>query len=227
MELLSPDRLERSPVVANNRMNRERNAIGINSYERDILLSPIEFLSAGSLKKNSIHWLDICCGQAKALIQTAQHLNIHFPHHHLQLVGIDLVDMHDPVPEDCGSVSIITGSFSGFTTSLEFDLITCVHGLHYLGDKLGAIQKACSLLTPAGLLVANLDIHNLKKTQQKNFQKEMTAWFRANELEYDSRKHLLRVHGKRSLTIPFNYLGADDQAGPNYTGQEVVNSYYE
>jgi len=27
-------------------------------------------------------------------------------------------------------------------------------------------------------------------------------------------------------TSMFLYLGADDKAGPNYTGQEVVNSYY-
>jgi len=26
---------------------------------------------------------------------------------------------------------------------------------------------------------------------------------------------------------PFRFLGADDTTGPNYTGQPVVNSYYE
>jgi hypothetical protein len=28
------------------------------------------------------------------------------------------------------------------------------------------------------------------------------------------------------IHLNFEYLGADDQAGPNYTGQPVVNSYY-
>ncbi len=27
--------------------------------------------------------------------------------------------------------------------------------------------------------------------------------------------------------LPFTYLGADDQAGPNYTKQPAVNSLYE
>jgi len=30
-----------------------------------------------------------------------------------------------------------------------------------------------------------------------------------------------------TITLPYGYLGADDQAGPNYTGQAAVDSYYE
>jgi hypothetical protein len=45
MDLLSNQNLESSPVVANNRMNRERNAVGINSYEKDIYPSPVEVIS--------------------------------------------------------------------------------------------------------------------------------------------------------------------------------------
>lgn len=134
--------------------------------------------------------------------------------------------MYDPLPEKCRSVSLVTGSFFDFSTDMKFDLITCVHGLHYLGDKLGAIKKACSLLTPEGVLVANLDVHNFKKTDDKNFYKKVTTWFRSNDLEYNSKSHLLRVSGNKSLAIPFTYSGADDKAGPNYTGQEVVDSYY-
>ena len=29
------------------------------------------------------------------------------------------------------------------------------------------------------------------------------------------------------MNLPYRYLGADDQAGPNYTGQPAVDSYYE
>jgi len=54
MSLLLNDRLELSPIVANNRMNRERNAVGVNSYERDIWLSPIEFLTERSKKLSSV-----------------------------------------------------------------------------------------------------------------------------------------------------------------------------
>jgi hypothetical protein len=35
-----------------------------------------------------------------------------------------------------------------------YDLITCVHGLHYAGDKLAALARAASWLTPGGLISA-------------------------------------------------------------------------
>lgn len=228
MELLSREHLENSPVVANNRMNRERNAVGVNSYQRDISLSPIEFLAP--LARNTtdeIRWLDVCCGEAKALIQTAQHLNAHLPNHRIQITGIDLVAMHHTIPSDIGSITLLTQSFFDFNTDLKFDLITCVHGLHYLGDKLAAIQKACSLLTARGTFIANLDINNLKNPADKDFHKTISTWLRDNNLAYNSRKHLLHVTGNKSLNVPFKYLGADDNAGPNYTGQEVVDSYYQ
>ena len=60
--------------------------------------------------------------------------------------------------------------------ALRFDLITCVHGLHYIGDKLGLLTRAAS-------------------------------W------------------PSRSL-LPYTYLGADDGAGPGYTGQPAVWSHY-
>ena len=50
---------------------------------------------------------------------------------------------------------------------------------------------------------------------------------RAQGLHYDRRKHLLRCEGRREIELPFTYLGADDQAGPNYTGQPAVASHYE
>ena len=36
---------------------------------------------------------------------------------------------------------------------------------------------------------------------------------------YSWRQFLMTFHGR--------YRGADDQAGPNYTGQPAVNSYYD
>lgn len=227
MDLLHKQHLESSPIVANNRMNRERNAMGVNSYERDIWLSPQDYLTPIALQKKGVSWLDICCGQAKALIQTAQEMNRDLPNHSFNFTGIDLVDMYAPVPDQISNITLITDSFFDFQTTQHFDLITCVHGLHYLGDKLGAIQKAYSLLKSDGLFVANLDMLNLKHPSQKNFHKVVRAWFQENDLHYNTRKHLLTIKGARSLKVPFTYLGADDKAGPNYTGQEVVDSYYE
>lgn len=40
-------------------------------------------------------------------------------------------------------------------------------------------------------------------------------------------KHLLRCNGRKGLKIPYRFLGADDCAGPNYTRQPAVLSYYE
>ncbi len=39
-----------------------------------------------------------------------------------------------------------------------FDLITCVHGLHYAGDKLAVLTRAVDWLTPGGLFAADLDL---------------------------------------------------------------------
>ena len=35
-----------------------------------------------------------------------------------------------------------------------------------------------------------------------------------------------RRTGPVALSLPYRYLGADDRAGPNYTGQPAVVSYY-
>jgi hypothetical protein len=43
-----------------------------------------------------------------------------------------------------------------------FDLITCVHGLHYVCDKLGLIARAASWLVEDGRFVANLALDNLR-----------------------------------------------------------------
>ena len=44
MDLLTDDELERSAVVANCRMNRERDLTGSNGYDREIGFDPLDFL---------------------------------------------------------------------------------------------------------------------------------------------------------------------------------------
>src|SRR5947208_14482126 len=44
MDLLGDDELERSAVVANCRMNRERELSGSNGYDRELGLDPLAFL---------------------------------------------------------------------------------------------------------------------------------------------------------------------------------------
>lgn len=50
---------------------------------------------------------------------------------------------------------------------------------------------------------------------------------RAAGLTYDRRAHRVRGDGPRTLVVPATYLGADAAAGPGYTGQPSVTSYYD
>lgn len=74
MKFLRDASLERSTVVANSRMNRERGAVGVNSYEKDAGLDPISFLADRLSVASSASWLDLCCGRGRALIETASTL---------------------------------------------------------------------------------------------------------------------------------------------------------
>jgi hypothetical protein len=42
-----------------------------------------------------------------------------------------------------------------------------------------------------------------------------------------TRRHRITCTGRRELSLPYVYLGADDRAGPNYTNQPAVDSYYQ
>ncbi len=106
----------------------------------------------------------------------------------------------------------------------SFDLITCVHGLHYIGDKLDLIARCASWLLPNGRFAGNLDLKNV--AIQEASSRILTDAFRRNDFTYDSRSKLLELHDGRAAEFPFRYLGADDQAGPNYTGQPAVTSHY-
>ena len=63
--LLDDGTLARSPVVANNAMNRERQLTGPNSYARELGFEPLDILrqrlGAGA---ECAAWLDLCCGSA-------------------------------------------------------------------------------------------------------------------------------------------------------------------
>ena len=108
----------------------------------------------------------------------------------------------------------------------QFDLITCVHGLHYIGDKLGLIVRAASWLKEDGLLVANLDLNNIKLTDGCSASRIVARELRRAGLDYDSRSKLLHCRRRSEIGLPLRYCGADDQAGPNYTKQPAVDSYY-
>ena len=106
--------------------------------------------------------------------------------------------------------------------------VTCVHGLHYVGDKLGAaIAKAVAKLLPEGMFVANLDLANFRHADGRPLGRTITVRLRKNGSTDDARRRLVRCTGPHQLDFGLRYIGADDQVGPNCTGQPAVDSYYE
>jgi SAM-dependent methyltransferase len=226
MNLLSDDILERSAVVANCRMNRERDLLGSNGYDREIGFNPLEFLKGKLAHEDHAAWLDLCCGTGKALIQAARILQDEGLKSRIAIIGVDLVGVfHRPDPGLDGP-RLVEASLKYWCPEQPCDLITCVHGLHYIGDKLGLIARVASWLTEDGLFAANLDHGSIKLADGRLAGRRLLSELRRNSLSYDGRSRRLTCRSRRLIGLPYRYLGADDQAGPNYTGQPAVDSYY-
>ncbi|MFI7610007.1 class I SAM-dependent methyltransferase [Nonomuraea terrae] len=163
MPLSADAELEQSPVVAN-RMNRERRLRG---YDDELGLDLLGVLRAVTTRP--VRRLDLCCGAAYALGEAAG-----LPGDEAEIVGVDLVDFF-ACPPDPPRLRLFTASVPVWRPDAPFDLITCVHGLHYVGD---------------------------------------------------TRTRRVRCNGRRTLDLPCRYLGADDRAGPDYTGRPAVDSSY-
>ncbi|WP_410670839.1 class I SAM-dependent methyltransferase [Amycolatopsis sp. cmx-4-68] len=206
-DLLTDDVLETSSVVANNAMNRERRLAGRDGYSRvlgfDILGLPPD-----------ARWLDLCCGSGRALLDAAA------ARPDLEITGVDLVGYFAAA----GPVRFETASITAWEPATEFDLVTCVHGLHYVGDKLGALRRAASWLSDEGVFVANFDVAGVRVP---GGARRVLPALREAGFTYDSRARRIRRTGRFTGALPFRYLGADDRAGPNHTGQPAVHSYYE
>jgi SAM-dependent methyltransferase len=215
--------LEQSPVVSNCCMNRERDLSGTNGYDVEIGFQPLSFLRDKVGTNRMVRWLDMCCGTGKALIQAATIIERDLLP--IEIVGVDLVGMFKP--NSSKQLTLIESSLSTWNPEGDFDLITCIHGLHYIGDKLGMIARTCSWLNHDGLFVANLDCGNLRLDPGGATSRVFAKELRQAGVEYLPSKRLIRCEDHRKLSLPFDYVGADDEAGPNYTKQPVVNSYYE
>lgn len=217
MRLLDDGALEWSSVVANCAMNRERGLTGSNGYGRELGFDVSGFLRERLERAATVRWLDLCCGSGRALLEAAGP--------RIEIVGVDLVDRFaGPCPP---GVRLVTGSVADWTPDGEFDLITCVHGLHYVGDKLGVLGRAVSWLNGTGLLAANFDVASIRLGDGRPAGRALTARLRGEGFVYEAGRRRIFYRGKGSVGLPYRYTGADDQAGPNYTGQPAVNSYYE
>jgi SAM-dependent methyltransferase len=225
MKLLTDADLERSGVVANCRMNRERTLTDSNGYSKELGFNPLDVLMESSEEPAS--WLDLCCGSGKALIEAAQRVHDQRMEASIQIVGVDLVAPLSLPDPRLTCLRFVEASLARWDPTGRFDLITCVHGLHYVGNKFDLIARALSWLKDKGLFAANLDLNNIRLTSGGSARRIVARELRNRGVEYDGRRRLLRCFGRKSLQLPFRYLGADDQAGPNYMKQPAVDSHYE
>ncbi|MFH0176362.1 class I SAM-dependent methyltransferase [Streptomyces cacaoi] len=214
--LLASPELERSSVVANNTMNRERGLTGVNSYARELGIDLLAHLA----HRPAPSWLDLCSGEGRALREAASALPAE-----AVLTAVDLVGPLAPRPTP-PTLEETVASVSSWTPARTYDLITCVHGLHYVGDQLGLLTRAASWLTEDGLLAAHFDPESVRHADGSTAARGVVSALRAAGYDYSPRHHRLTLRGARAVRLPFHYLGADPTAGPNYTGQPAIASYY-
>ncbi|MDB5336576.1 MAG: Methyltransferase domain protein [Planctomycetaceae bacterium] len=219
--------LEQSGIVANCRMNRERTLSGTNGYDTELGYNPFDLLLSKLCPGRTVGWLDLCCGSGRALIEAANHIQMMQLADRCEVIGVDLVGMFARETADQSCLKLVTASLTSWYPNRQFEVISCVHGLHYIGDKLGLISRAASWLTEDGVFLSNLSMENIKLSDGRPVKKIVAAELRKCGLVYDATRKRVFCHGRRQIELPFRYLGSDDQAGPNYTGQPAVDSYYE
>ncbi len=218
-KIVGDDHLEQLAVVANCKMNRERRLRGSGGYEAELRFDLVDYLVHVASDRGWVAWLDLCCGAGLALVDAAFELE------ERGLVGsFHGLDLVDRFPDSPPNVTFVPGTVSDWYPSQQFDLITCVHGLHYVGDKLGIVERAVAALAPSSRFLANIDAASVVVDGATS--RVVTAAWRGAGLEYDSRHKLLTASSAESVAFPFRYLGADPDAGANYTGQDAVDSYY-
>jgi len=60
----------------------------------------------------------------------------------------------------------------------SFDLITCMHGLHYLGDKSALPARTASWLTATGRLIADVDLASIRLADGRPAGRRLTTRLR-------------------------------------------------
>lgn len=223
--LLDDAALAGSSVVANCTMNRERTLCGSNGYGRELGIDVIAELTSRGGGSSPVRWLDLCCGSGRAPAEAAGLLTDRGLTGRAEIIGLDLVDHFAPGPFPA-LLRLVSDSVAEWVPDGRFDLITCVHGLHYVGDKLGTLSRIASWLTGDGLFVANFDAHSVRREDGAFAGRRLTSQLRAQGFAYDSARRRISRRGPGQVRFPYRYLGADDQAGPNYTGQPAVDSLY-
>ena len=226
MTLPRADELLSSPVVANATMNRGRGLGGVNSYERELRFSITDFLAERVRERGKAVWYDACCGQGRALVEAGTQFAEMAWGRQIEIVGVDLMGMF--TPEQVPGVTLIAAEVAAFRLDQPADLITCVHGLHYLGDKLGFLQHAYAMLALDGLFLGHLDAKNVHAVDGgPPIWRQAARHAAKSGVALDFKSHVLCI--KRTdapLGFGVTYQGATVSEQPNYTGITVIDSWY-
>lgn len=221
MKTLSQAELLASDVVANATMNRGRGLTGVNSYARELRFDAATFLQERVSAQGRALWYDACCGEGRALAEAGEQFTATDWGRRIRIVGMDLIGDFVSTGENVRLLAgdVLTGTLDG-----QADLITCVHGLHYLGDKLGFLERAYAQLALGGLLLGNLDSANLRLPSSWT---QAVRRLRTQGVPITLKDHQLRLERVNApLAFGLTYQGATVSAQPNYTGITVVDSWY-
>lgn len=203
-------------MVADNTMNRGRGLSGVSSHAREPGRDPLDALAG----RTAPTWLDLCSGEGMALREAAAVLPAD-----AVLTCVDLVGPMFPAPLP-PAVELVTASVSAWAPERTHRLITCVHGLHCVGDPLGLPARGATWLTADGLLPAHFDPGLIRRADGSPAGPAAPAALRAAGFRYSRSRSLLVLEGARRPVLPFRHLGADPDAGPGCTGQPAVAAHY-
>jgi SAM-dependent methyltransferase len=183
-----------------------------------------------------VRWLDACCGEGRALREASQLWTSMPWSRHLEIVGLDLWDDLPPsqASADGPALRFVGADIADWTPpDVPLDLITCVHGLHYLPNKLGFLERAYSWLAPdGGLLLAHLDTANVRQEGSETTDLWATLARRARKQGVTLRlsNHLLRLQrtpdSPNTLTFDCSFVGRTVSPKPNFSGMTVIDSWY-
>ncbi len=221
--MLTDTQLLASQTVANATMNRGRGLTGVNSYARELRFDIGAFLKERVRENGQAVWYDACCGEGRALAEAADEFRVTDGGRHIRLIGTDLVGMFVPTPPQ---VELRMGDVVTDAPDCPLDLVTCVHGLHYLGDKLGFLERMYQSLALGGRLLAHLDTANLRCTSRPLWP-VLARRARPQGVKLEVRHHVLSLE-RSGTALDFGavYQGATVSDQPNYTGINVIDSWY-
>jgi SAM-dependent methyltransferase len=223
--LLSNAELLASETVANSCMNRDRGLSGVNSYARELGFDIVDFLQERVVQNGEAFWYDACCGTGRAL---AQFVNSGEPRAQaVRVLGVDLIGDFVASPASPAELRLVAADVVSFRPESPADLITCVHGIHYLGDKLKFLETVYAALAPGGVFIGHFDPANLRFTESGTDWSRLLRRIRAEGVNMEVRRHRLHmVRNDTPLSFGLVYQGAQRAEGPNFSGMVGVDSWY-